>query len=144
MAGVNISIQTAKIATGNSAKTLLQLVAAAQQRVKVKEISISFDGVSNTGVPILVEVVRQTSAGTMSAQTIRKWNNSDGETLQTTAQNTATAEPTDSGDVPVAEQVHPQQGFLWQARYADELIAKGGERLGIRVTAAVGVNAVVR
>jgi hypothetical protein len=144
MAGVGFSIQTAKIATGTSAKTIAQLVASANVRAVVDELSISFDGTVNSGTPILVEAVRQTSAGTMSAQTVRKTNNSDQETLNTTAQNTATAEPTDSGDVPWSELVHPQTGYTWQAPYGKEISVQGGTRLGIRVTAAAGVNCVVR
>lgn len=144
MAGVGISAQMPKTATGTSAKTLLQLVAATNQRVILNEISISFDGVTNSAVPILVELVRQTSAGTMSALTVRKVSNSDQETLQTTAQQNATAEPTDAGDIPWTELVHPQTGLTWQAPYGQEIKVQGGTRIGIRVTAAAGVNAVCR
>jgi len=145
MADLSFVAQPAKIATGTSVKTLVQLLAAANQRVKVKEISISFDGTSNTATPIYVEVVRQTSAGTITnTTTLRKVDPDFTETLQTTCKDTATAEPTDSGDVPMAELVHPQTGFLWQAPFAGELKIPGGGRLGVRVTAAANVNASVR
>lgn len=144
MAGVGLILQTAKVPTGTSTKTIAQLAAAAQQRVLLDEISISFDGVSNSAVPILCELVRQTSAGTMSAQTLRKLNTSDTETLQTTGQVNATAEPTDGGDVPWSELVHPQTGYTWQAPFGKEYVIPGGGRMGLRVTAAAGVNCVVR
>ena len=133
------------ITTGTAVKSLIQLIAATNVRVKVREISISFNGVSNTATPILVEVVRQTSAGTFAnTTTLRHWDTSYAETLQTTCKDTASAEPTDSGDVPISEYVHPQTGFLWQCQYAGDLIIAGAGRLGVRVTAAASVSANIR
>ena len=143
MAGIDATAQTAEIATGVAKKTLLQLIAAANHRVKVKEISVSFKGVSNTAAPILVQVLRQSDAGTMSALTPKKMNESDGETLQTTAQHTSTGEPTGTDEI-MGEEVHPQGGFLWQAPFGGELIVKGGNRAGIAVTAGASVSAKAR
>jgi hypothetical protein len=144
MAGVGILGQTPLITTGTSVHTLIQLLAASNQRVVVYEFSVSFNGTSNTATPIYVELIRQTSAGTMSSLTLRKRNDSDQETIQTTGQYNATAEPTDSGDEPYAEQVQPQTGFLWQAPYGRELIIMGGQRQGLRVTAGASVSALAR
>jgi len=141
MAGLNAFAQTDQIATGTAKKTLLQLVAAANHRVLVGEISVSFKGTTNTDAPILVEVARQSDAGTMSALTPAKNNVDDAETLQTTAQHTATAEPTET-DVVMAREVHPQGGFDWMAPFGKEIVVSGGDRLGIAVTAGVDVNAV--
>ena len=143
MAGLKAVAQTVEIATGTSKKTLIQLVAAANHRTLVKEFSIAFDGTSNTAAPILVEVARQTTAGTMTSLTPVKIDADADETLQTTAQHTATAEPTE-GDVIMRENVHPQGGYTWQAPFGGELVVNGGDRLGIAVTAAATVNAVVR
>lgn len=143
MSGVEFRAETAAIITGTAVKTLLQVVAAANHRVKIHEMSVSFNGTSNTDAPILVEVLTQSTAGTMSALTLVKGNSSDDETLQTTGLHTATVEPT-AGSVLKAEYVHPQTGFLWQALYGKEQIIPGGTRLGIRVTATVSVNAVAR
>jgi len=79
----------------------------------------------------------------MSSLTLVKDNSSDDETLQTSGQHTASAEPT-AGDVLLSEEVHPQTGFLWQAPFGGELIVPGGTRLGIEVTAANDVSAVAR
>ena len=144
MAGLLFYGQTAQITTGTAVKTLLQIVAATNVRVKVAEFSISFNGTSNTATPIFVEIVRQTSAGTMTSLTLRKNNTNDDETLQTTAQHTATVEPTDGGDVPFSETVHPQTGYTWQSPFAREYIVPGGTRLGLRVTAAASVSALAR
>ena len=145
MSGIRAVAQTAEVATGTSIKTIMQLSAAANHRVHVKEISISFDGISNTAAPILVQVIRQTDAGTMSALTINKVSESDQETLQTTATHTATAEPTGAATTSVlSEQVHPQAGYTWQAPFGGDIVIEGGDRLGIAVTAGADVNAVAR
>ena len=142
MAANNFSAEVTAISTGTAVKTLVQLLAATNVKVRLKEISLSFNGTSNTATPILCEAVRQTSAGTFTnTTTLRAWDDNLVETLQTTGKDTATAEPTDGGAVPIAEYVHPQQGFLWQARWADEVIIKGAGRFGVRVTAAASVSA---
>ncbi len=82
MAGLRFHAKTAEVATGTALKTIMQLMAAANHRVKVKELSISFKGVSNTDAPILVEVLRQTTAGTMTALTLVKNNDADDEILE--------------------------------------------------------------
>lgn len=110
----------------------------------MQEWSVSFEGTSNTATPIRVDVLRQTGAGTMTALTLRKRNTNDDETLQTTAQHTATVEPTDGGDVPYTELVHPQTGFSWMAPFGAEYIVPGGGRVGLRVTAAASVNSAAR
>ncbi len=121
-----------------TAETVLQLVAAANHRVKVKEWGVFFDGVSVTAEPVLVEIVRQSTAGTSSALTPVKVDDSLPETLQTTARDKVTVEPT-TGDVLDAVQVHPQQG--WKEVDSDYIyIVGGGDRLGIRVTAPAAVN----
>jgi hypothetical protein len=141
MSGVRWNAVTAAIATGTSAKTLVQIVAASNHRVHVEEIGISFNGVSNTAEPIKVDILRQTTAGTMSALTLVKGEDST-ETLEVTAQHTATAEPT-AGDVLETFYVHPQGGRDWQAPFAKPFSITGGTRLGVRVTAAASVSALV-
>ncbi len=145
MAGILVSAQTAEVATTTSKKTLLQVLAAANHRVKVKEISISFDGISSVAAPIIVQVLRQTDAGTGGdSLTLQKMNESDQETLQTTAlKDIDGGEPTGANEV-LGEEVHPQGGYTWQAPFGGEIIIEGGDRLGVAVTAAVGVNAKIR
>lgn len=143
MAGVGFKATKSAIATGSSLKTLVQIVAAANHAVKISEISISFAGTSNTATPILVQISRQTTAGTMTSLTPVKDPDDSGETLQTTAQHTATSEPTTT-DVLMEEYVHPQTGYCWQAPFGKEIKIGGGDRLGIRVTAAADVNATAR
>ena len=145
MAGILAVAQTGELATGGGSvqKTLLQVVAAANHRVLVKEISISFTGQSSTAKPIEVEVARQSDAGTSSALTPEKLNESDQETLQTTARENASVEPT-TGNTIQSEVVHPQSGYTWQAPFGAAIVIQGGDRLGLMVTAAADVNAVCR
>jgi hypothetical protein len=145
MAGLRFRQAPAGITSGTTVKTLIQLLAATNQCVKIGEASISFNGTSNTNAPILCEVLKQTSAGTLSnTTTLVKEDASRAETIQTTGKDTSTAEPTDSGAVLVLEYVHPQTGFLWQAPYAQEMFIIGAGRLGLRVTAANSVSAGAR
>jgi hypothetical protein len=143
MSGVRFKVVSGEIATGTSAKTLLQIVAANNHGVLIDEISISFKGTSNTATPIKVDVLRQTTAGTMSSATPVKDPADADETLQTTAQANATVEPT-AGDILMSELVHPQTGYTWQAPFGRQIKIGGGGRLGIRVTAGADVNAVCR
>lgn len=143
MAGVRFRAVTAQIATGTAAKTLVQIVAASNHRTLVDEIHISFEGATSTNAPIQVRILKQTTAGTMSALTIVKKCAGDDETLQTTAQHTATAEPT-AGDVYFSQFVHPQGGrfsLVLPREKAFQIV--GGQRLGVEVTAANDVDSLV-
>lgn len=144
MAGNRFKARTNPIATGTATKTLAQLLAAANHKIKVERITISFNGVSNTAVPIRVDVLRQTTAGTMgtSNSTIKLDPDDVDETIQTALSDSATAEPT-AGDILFSEHVHPQQGYTWNL-YGREVIVGGGDRLGVRVVSpAATVDAIV-
>lgn len=139
MAGILAAAVTAEIATGTSLKTLVQVVAPAAQRLRVRKWGVSFDGVASDAEPIQVRLLRQTTAGTMSALSPVALNPA-GSTVRATAQHTATAEPT-AGDVLAAVEVHPQSGYV--EVFPPDLsveVAESG-RLGIDVTAAASVNA---
>jgi len=143
MAGLRFAAVQEEISTGSGAwKTLVQVVAASNHRVKVEEIIISFKGTSNTATPIRVDILRQTDAGTASALTLVKLDDSAGETLQTTAQHSASVEPS-AGDVLASQYIHPQGGSHWQARFGGEYLIGGGDRLGVRVYAGADVEAAV-
>lgn len=131
------------VATGTSAKTLLQLIAATNHGIQLSELSVGFSGVDNTHAPVLVELVRQTDAGSgSSALTLEKENDSDGDSFDTTAIQGMTGEPTGS-TVVRRWRVHPQAGSL--VIFWGEHGPKVGDadRLGLRVTAANDVNATV-
>lgn len=142
MAGVMFKCSTAEVATTTNLRTIIQVQAGSNHRVLVHEWSISFDGTSNSAEPILVELVRQTSDGTMgSSLTPFKYNTGDDETVQASIRDTATVEP-NGDDVLDIQEVHPQTGYTWQAPYGRSIPIVGGGRLGIRVTAGASINCV--
>jgi len=139
MAALNMMAYPGEVALTTTAKTVLQVVAPTHQRLRIKGWSISFDGTSSTAAPVLVRLLRQTSAGTMSALTPVKMGVAGSETATSSAQHTATAEPT-AGNVLDAVNVHPQGGFEKVFLPGDEIIVEGGGRLGIECTAGAAVN----
>lgn len=140
MAAFQGQAATAEIAlSAATAKTVLQLVAAANHRVKVLGYQLAFDGVSTTAEPVQIRVLRQTTAGTMTALTPTKRDDSIADSLLTTAQHTATAEPT-AGDVLEAMECHPQQGYAVFYPMGAEIIIGGGDRVGWELTAPAAVN----
>lgn len=130
MAGVRFGVEIS-VTTATSTLTLAQLIAATNQRVKVERIRISGKGTLNTDAPVLIEILKQTTAGTSSSLTLNKLNDNDGETLQTTALQTFTVEPT-AGNIKAGQYVHPQASYDFVFPPGRELWIKGGERLGIR------------
>lgn len=122
-----------------TAKTVIQIIAPSNHRVKILGWGVFFDGTSPTEEPVEVELARQSTAGTMSSLTPVKLDDSLAETLQTTAQHTATVEPT-TGDVIDIAEVHPQQGYEIRYPLGQEPIVGGGDRVGIVCTAPSAVN----
>lgn len=145
MAGLRIVAEnTASFAlVAATAKTVLQLNAPAQQRLKITRIGVFFDGVSTTGIPVTVRLMVATTAGTNTALTLAKQVSSDSETIQTTAGENASVEPTKTT---VLDQwlVHPQTGFDFPYPWGQEKVIVGGGRVVVEVTAAAVVNVRVK
>lgn len=140
MAGLTCVAQTAEVAlTAATTKTVIQVAAPASQRLILKSWGISFDGVSSTAEPVQVELLRQTTAGTMTSLTpVRR--SAGSETVQATAQHTATVEPT-AGDVLDSVEVHPQGGYKEIVPFDGRIEVPGGTRIAVRATAPAAVNA---
>ena len=127
--------------TAATEKTVLQLIAPSNHRLKILGWGVHFDGVSVTEAPVVVKFERQTDAGTMTALTLVKNDDSLAESLQATAQHTATAEPT-SGNLLEQKNVHPQTGFEKLYPLGQEIMVGGGDRVGITCTAPAAVNVI--
>lgn len=139
MAGLYGVAQTAEVALAAAGiKTVLQIVAPANHRVKIRGWGVFFDGVSVTGEPVQVQLRLQTTAGTMTALTPVKTKPA-AETLLVTALSNATAEPTASDVLDIAE-VHPQSSYEVQYGIGGEIELQGGGRIGIECTAPAAVN----
>ncbi len=144
MARLNASIRTAEIAlSAATPKTVLQLIAPTNHRVAITSFGVFFDGTSVTAEPVVVRVLRQSSAGTMSTQVAAAMDGSVTETILSTAQYNATAEPT-AGNVLLSFEVHPQQGYKEFLPFGQEIILGTGGRVGIECTAPATVNVVAQ
>lgn len=79
-----------------TAKTLCMITASTANQPSITEIGISFDGVTTTAVPVLVELVSgtATTTGTVVAQTPKQLRGWPAQGSQTSGQITITAEPT--------------------------------------------------
>jgi hypothetical protein len=141
MAGVFGALKFSGVQTTNAVKTLVQLVAPSNHRVKVVGVRIGFHGTSNTNEPILVELVRQTSTAASTTCTPTKINAADDETLQTTGNYLFTSESTPGDIVETFPSCHPQAGFSYDYPLGQEVHVVGGTKLALRVTAAQSVTA---
>lgn len=142
MAGIIGRATAAEVATTTSTKTIIQLVAPTNQRLKILQWGISFKGVTNSDAPIKVDLVEQSTAGTSSALTCYREPDGGSETVQGTAREAVTVEPTLT-NVMESHEVHPQGGsFDWVAPQLNPILMAGGKRVGIRVTAGVSISCV--
>ncbi len=140
MSGILASlISEAEVAlVAATAKTVLQLIAPTNQRLTVKGFSVTFDGTTSTNEAVICELLRQTTAGTMTAQT-PKMLCAGSETLQATGGRNASAEPT-AGDILKPYNIHPQSGLIIMFPPDQVMTIPGGGRLGMRLTAPDAVN----
>lgn len=134
MAGQNFFAQRVVTVATNTTKTLIQLLAATNVRVRVKRLSITVKGAAQADKPLKIVLMRQSTAGTMTSLTLTKQDTDAAETLQTTAQHTATVEPT-SGDEIWSTHINVWGG---QAVYIppseNGLVINGGDRLAVVAT----------
>lgn len=120
-----------------TAKTAIQIVAAANNPVTIPWIEIAFDGVVPTDQPVACLIERQTNGpGTPgTAPTIVEVPNGDPGTLQTTAVTGGGTEPTGSDDYHRTF-LHPQGRHVILGPF----YVVGGDRLGVVLTAPAAVN----
>lgn len=135
----HIARVSAVAAASAAALTVLQVVAGSTTRPRVKAWEVSLDGTDSTKTPVLVELVRQSTAGTSSALTLVKNDEASVAALATGLQ-TFTAEPT-AGDVLSSVYLTPAGGIYSygfpEGGEEPPVIASSG-RLGIRVTTVAG------
>lgn len=143
MAGLRCAVPFSGISlAAGVGKTVVQLKAPSNQRVKLSAIRLGFNGVVTTDGPIKVQVYHQSAAGTPGGggtPTPVKLERSLSETPQTTAVTAPTgsawsAEPT-AGDLQYNNRCHPQGAVSENYYLATEIWIKGGEWCGIFLTA---------
>lgn len=132
MAGILLTASPAAITMTSASGpiTALQIVAASNHRAILNFAEVSMNGITAADPPVLFDVCIETTAGTMSSLTLIHKNALDTETIQTTAQHTATVEPTATN-------------ILWRGYYHEmtggviplqKIVIPGGTKLGIRYT----------
>lgn len=143
MAGVGFIASTPEVAlVGATAKTVIEITAAANHRAILHDIGFFFDGVSVTNEPVVVELIRIGTTGTGSALTLQKRDPDYSETIQTSAKYNLTVEPT---GITVLKRwnVHPQSGYEIIIPLGKEIPLPGGDLIGLRFTAPDAVNVIV-
>ena len=132
----------AEVSTGTSTKTLVQVATGTNTPGKLVSFAISFKGIDNLGVPILCEVLIQTTAGTAGVLTMSKLDRNNSASIQASAQEAFTVEPPGS-DLLYHALVHPQSGWIHFEPDPEKVVIPQGARVGLRVvTPAVAVNCV--
>jgi len=138
MSGVGWRATTPEIATGTAVRTMWQILAAANHRVYVDKIDVSFKGIVVTDAPIFVRVLRQTTAGTGGDVMTPTKSSGDSETLLLTGLSLIDSSEPTAGDVLDSGEVHPQT-----ARRFGPYWVPGGTRLGVEVTAGASTTCIV-
>lgn len=129
----------ARSLTGTTVQTLVQVTSPSGGYCSVVGWGISFEGVTAANEPVLVDLLRQTTAGTAAAFTPLPLN-LNGRAAASTAQNTFTVEPTASS-ILHPEYVDPEGGFsvLYEERLRP--VFNNGAAIGLRALANDTVNA---
>ena len=132
----------AKIAASvGAAKTIASLTAAANVRVALQAITLTFDGTSNTAVPVEVHLQRITTDGTGTAQNPVKKDTDIASSLVTTGKVNYTVEPTyTAAAFLLSELIHPQAGAQYPLPLPGELIIPGAGIVGLWINAPAAVN----
>ena len=130
MAGLLFHIPSGEVSlSAGVAKTVLEVLAAANHRAKVLAVEVFFKGTSTTDTPVKVDIARITTTGTGSAGTTVKNDADDDEVVQTTFEFNSTVEPT-YGAVLKTWEIHPQTGLILAFPLGQEIIINGGDLLG--------------
>lgn len=147
-AGYTVSTSAAVALSAATAKTALMVISPAQFGIDLIKFRVSFDGVTASAVPALVEVVRSTNASNSTPGTANTSETSNivqayGRAITTgfTAFSASTSEPT---VLTVVERflLTPTGGTLvYDSPLGTSFEADVSAGLGIRLTAPATVNA---
>lgn len=143
MAGVGFIMSAAEIAlVASTAKTIIEITAAANHRALLEQFGFFFDGATVTNEPVVVELISITTTGTGSAGTAQKKDPDMSETLQTSFKYNMTVEPT---GITVLKRwnIHPQSGYEVIQPLTSPWPLPGADLIGIRCTAPDAVNVIV-
>jgi hypothetical protein len=119
--------------SGTTPITMLILSSPSTRRFKIKEIWCTWNSVTATDIPGLVELMRYTNAGTSTAYTPVPVDSLDPAAL-TTAGELCSVEPTGPTTL-MSFKVSPiGTTLIYQAPLGDEFTAKVSDFIGLRLT----------
>lgn len=129
--------------TAATAKSVLELATGANDRARIVQWSVEFDGTSATATPVKVEVGRFSAAVTTATSfTPMKLDAAEGAAA-ITAKHTATAEGAGTFDAGEIHRVPPTSGMVLQYPLGREWVVGTSGFWRMRLTAAATVNATV-
>lgn len=143
MARFTVNATTDIALSAATAKSVLSVIAPASGAIRLTELSLSFDGVTATNEPVLVELCKSTeaTAGTSTSQTpVQVGGTPSGKTARSSGKRNFTAEPT---TLTVIKEwlIHPQTGFTKQSPLGrEEEQDTTADAYVLRVTAPQAVN----
>ncbi len=137
MAGLKFTATVSEVALTTASKTVLMVTTPSNQRAKLTEWGVYFDGVSATTEPCVVQLARMTTTGTLSATSAIQVDSGFSETVQSTVGYNASSEPT-LGDVIERKNVHVQSGYEKAYGLGEEVWVPGGTRIAIRCILPAG------
>jgi hypothetical protein len=143
MAVYSVTTEGEEALAAATAETLVQLRGVTTAKLSIVAWGVSFDGISGTDAPVVVDLLFQTTDGTASAATEVSLN-PDQPTALATGFHSFSAEPTPGGIIESYE-IHPQGGlFVREYPPGREPVVTNAttSRIGIRATAPAAVNAV--
>src|SRR5258708_26872006 len=110
MANLDFTVVTpaggVSLAADANPHTVLQILAPANQRVRVRRVEIGFKGTTVTNSPLQVRILRQSTAGTGGTSNAPVNTNAVAETIQSSAlRGVFSAEPT-AGNVLLPDTTH--------------------------------------
>jgi hypothetical protein len=123
--------------TAATPMTVCQLLAATNHGIRLAEIHVAFAGTNNTHVPIKVDLMLQSDAGTGGdAVTIEHADQQQsGETFDTSAlKQIDSSDPTDTSAYR-KWLVHPQTGLVYQFSDIATVDIGAGDYVGLKCTA---------
>lgn len=129
--------------TAATLKSILQIATPSTTRAKLVSFSISFNSVTSSDAPAVVDLLRQTTAGTGGTSATVAPLDPDAPAAQSTGlYNISSAEPT-AGNVLWSGYVTPVGGlFVLNFAEGEEPILDISSRIGLRVNSPSAVSAI--
>ena len=120
-------------------KTVLELTGGTSIITAVTGCDVTFDGVNNTAIPVIVQIQRMGASGTGTARNPLKTKDTSTNLLSTGKENLS-VEGAAPGNIMRIFHVHPQAGVIYQIPMRDEIEISTATVIAVRVTAPAAVN----